>query len=114
MSLLLILIASMYLASEFRQRLRTPLPSNLGVNYAGLSSCFSLPISLLSSAIYSEAFWQRCWVRISPHSATSTAVYHPPQLTSSCLLPRSPAAPWILLINNRRQRIHIVYVGVPS
>lgn len=62
MSLLLILIASIYLAIEFRQPLRTPLPPNLGVNYAGLSSCFALPISLLSSAIYSEAFWQRCWV----------------------------------------------------
>jgi len=59
--LLLILIASTYLAFNFREPLHRPLPERLGVNYSGLSSIFSLPISLLSSACYHESFWQRVW-----------------------------------------------------
>ena len=34
-SLLLILVASVYLACNFREPLKDPLPQNLGVNYAG-------------------------------------------------------------------------------
>ncbi len=61
MSLLLILVAALYLCVNFREPLRQPLPERLGVNYSGLSSIFSLPISLLSSACYQESFWQRVW-----------------------------------------------------
>lgn len=59
--LFLILIASTYLAVNFREPLHRPFPERLGVNYSGLSSIFSLPISLLSSACYQESFWQRVW-----------------------------------------------------
>jgi Na+/proline symporter len=59
--LFLILIASTYLAVKFREPLHRPFPERLGVNYSGLSSIFSLPISLLSSACYQESFWQRVW-----------------------------------------------------
>jgi hypothetical protein len=94
-SLLLITVASLYLAATFRgHTFPTPLPENLDVNQSGtcviksvhvhvwlymasqslaytqrssrlsstlsgLSSIFSLPISLVTSAVYTEALWQR-------------------------------------------------------
>lgn len=38
-----------------------PMPNYLRATYTGYASIVVLPISLMSSTIFSEAMWQRCW-----------------------------------------------------
>jgi hypothetical protein len=40
----------------------------------GLSSIWSLVISLISSTIYSEAFWQRVWAAQDPKALRYTSM----------------------------------------
>lgn len=60
-SVVLLVVASIFLAVQFRFPLTTPLPENLGPNEFGYSSIASMPLSLLTAAIFSEAVWQRVW-----------------------------------------------------
>eukprot|EP00850_Spirogloea_muscicola_P006407 SM000030S11416 [mRNA] locus=s30:496242:502221:- [translate_table: standard] len=50
-----------YVGVTFDAPLDQPLGYLNWENYSGLSSIAVLPISLISSTIYSEAMWQRCW-----------------------------------------------------
>lgn len=38
-----------------------PLPANLGPNFVGWVSWFTLPTSLIASCMLNEGFWQRVW-----------------------------------------------------
>lgn len=38
-----------------------PLPENLGPNFVGWVSLFTLPTSLIASCMLNEGFWQRVW-----------------------------------------------------
>lgn len=37
------------------------MPENLGANFAGWVSLFTLPTSLVASCLLNEGFWQRVW-----------------------------------------------------
>ncbi len=64
LSMLIIFIVCIWLAVEFRR----PLPGDFGAlkesldtNFYGYSSIFSMPCSLMSATVFSEAVWQRVW-----------------------------------------------------
>jgi|LauGreSBDMM110SN_4_FD.fasta_scaffold129634_1 hypothetical protein len=76
-TIIFILILTIYVAVTFREPL-PPLPNNvemttdyetgyvnfpLGVNKFGYSAIFSMPVSLLAASVFSEAVWQKVWVR---------------------------------------------------
>ena len=78
-TIIFILILTIYVAVTFRVPL-PPLPNNvdspteyetgyisfpLGVNRFGYSAIFSMPISLMAATVFSEAMWQKIWVRIT-------------------------------------------------
>lgn len=44
-----------------RYPIPNPLPDNLGPNYVGWVSLFTLPTSLIASCMLNESFWQRVW-----------------------------------------------------
>ena len=73
--IILITILTIYVAVTFREPLPKPLPNDttyatgfpLGANKLGYGSIFSLPVSLMSATIFSEAMWQK----VSAASATT-------------------------------------------
>lgn len=44
-----------------RYPIPNPLPANLGPNFVGWVSLFTLPTSLIASCMLNEGFWQRVW-----------------------------------------------------
>lgn len=60
-SVIVVTIIFIYVWATFDAPLG-PVPHYLGLsNYNGLASIAVMPISLVSSTIFSEAMWQRCW-----------------------------------------------------
>mmetsp|Transcript_20077 Transcript_20077/g.43727 ORF Transcript_20077/g.43727 Transcript_20077/m.43727 type:complete len:551 (+) Transcript_20077:139-1791(+) len=61
-SFVLVIFLAIYLASDFDGDTSGPVTEDMkGFSYAGWSSVFTMPISLISGTIYSEALWQRVW-----------------------------------------------------
>lgn len=60
-SIIILVIVTIYVAVEFRQPLPRDLPDNLGPNFSGYSAIFTIPVSLISATVFSEAVWQRVW-----------------------------------------------------
>ncbi|KAI8892135.1 hypothetical protein BC833DRAFT_612569 [Globomyces pollinis-pini] len=54
-------IVGVYLSINFRVESFPPLPPYLGVNPIGEASVLTLGLSLTSSAMFSDAIWQRVW-----------------------------------------------------
>ena len=76
-TIIFIVILTIYVAVTFRVPL-PPLPNDvdfsfdygtgyisfpLGVNRLGYSTIFSMPVALMASTVFSEAMWQKIWVR---------------------------------------------------
>ena len=60
-SLLLSLIAIIYIAATFRPPSLPPLPKNLGLNEAGIGSLITLGISFPATGIFNDAYWFVIW-----------------------------------------------------
>jgi len=61
-SFLLVVYLGIFLLRQFDIKLSTPLTNaQKGLTYSGYSSLVVMPISLISSTMYSEALWQRVW-----------------------------------------------------
>ena len=73
LTMVLLSIAFIYICVFFRPEL-PPLPDNLGINEAGFSSILTMPLSLISSTIYSEAMWQRVNASVDKKSLYISAV----------------------------------------
>mmetsp|Transcript_24016 Transcript_24016/g.60314 ORF Transcript_24016/g.60314 Transcript_24016/m.60314 type:complete len:649 (-) Transcript_24016:463-2409(-) len=64
LTLLIITIVWIYVAAEFRAPLEPgfgDLKEQLGPQFLGYSSIFTLPASLVCATVFSEAVWQRVW-----------------------------------------------------
>eukprot|EP00835_Amoeboradix_gromovi_P002655 NODE_155_length_16773_cov_0.488785.p3 type:complete len:468 gc:universal NODE_155_length_16773_cov_0.488785:14684-16087(+) len=58
LTMILLLTTLVYILVNFRPIL-PPLPASMGINEAGLSSILTMPVSMISSTIFSESMWQR-------------------------------------------------------
>lgn len=64
-----------------------PLPEQLQFdNYYGYSSILVMPLSLISSTLFSEAMWQRCWATVDFKSLTLGAAMGAVAVTSVVFL----------------------------
>ncbi|CAL8463678.1 g3212 [Coccomyxa elongata] len=81
LGLTLAAILIIWTAVTFRGPLPRPLPDNLAINEAGLSSIAVMPISLFSASVFSEAIWQRCWASASDAKLRIGAVWGAAQVT---------------------------------
>ena len=76
-SLAMVAVLFIFVAATFRAPLPKPLPNYLsGLNFYGYSSLASMPISLFSATVFSEAMWQRCWATVDKKCATCAGHPH--------------------------------------
>ncbi|KAK2079580.1 hypothetical protein QBZ16_001975 [Prototheca wickerhamii] len=74
LSIVLVAVLAIYVAARFRYPLPTPLTCDpegfclSGTNATGWGSIFSMPASLITSTVFSEAMWQRVWASESRRS----------------------------------------------
>ena len=76
----MVAVLFIFVAVTFRAPLPKPLPNYLsGLNFYGYSSIASMPISLFSATVFSEAMWQRCWATVDKRSVSlpCRAAFHP-------------------------------------
>lgn len=67
----MVAVLFIFVAATFRAPLPKPMPNYLsGLNFYGYSSIASMPISLFSATVFSEAMWQRCWATVDKRCAT--------------------------------------------
>eukprot|EP00798_Chlamydomonas_sp_ICE-L_P029076 gene29076-32284_t len=62
--IILIMVLVIYVAVTFREYLPKPLPDApfpLAPNTVGYGTLFSMPVSLMSATVFSEALWQKVW-----------------------------------------------------
>ncbi|KAK9858888.1 hypothetical protein WJX84_006937, partial [Apatococcus fuscideae] len=86
LSLVLLLVAYIYVAATFREPLG-PLPPELSAdNKLGTASIAIVPISLICASIYSEVAWARCWASASDRTLKLGALYGTLQITVVCFL----------------------------
>lgn len=60
----MILVLTIWVAVTFKAPLPKPMPSYLATPYVGYASIVTMPVSLMSSTVFSEAMWQRCWATV--------------------------------------------------
>lgn len=66
-SVVFAVVIAIYVGINFDAPLPTPLNKYLkGTTEYGYSSILTMPLSLMSATVFSEAMWQRCWASSSP------------------------------------------------